>query len=141
MIGAGGEVGGYAIANDVTARDWQFAESAGGQWTRGKGPDTFCPWGPWITTADEVPDPYDLQLRTYVNGELRQEAKTSELIFQIPAIIKQLSQITALQPGDVILTGTPEGVGWGRNPKVALAPGDVVRVELDLLGAIEHRIV
>lgn len=141
VIGAGGEVAGYAIANDVTARDWQFEASAGGQWTRGKGPDTFCPWGPWITTAEEVPDPHELHLRTYVNGELRQEAMTSELIFGIPQLLERISAVTALQPGDVILTGTPAGVGWGLDPKVSLRPGDVVRVEIDLLGAIEHPIV
>jgi acylpyruvate hydrolase len=139
VMGAGGKVAGYAIANDVSARDLQFMEAD--QWTRGKGADTFCPWGPWITTEDEVPDPHELHLRTYVNEELRQEAMTSDLVFQIPALVKHISEITRLQPGDLILTGTPEGVGWGRNPKTPLAPGDSVRVEIDLLGSIEHKIV
>lgn len=135
IIGAGGEVAGYAVANDVSARDLQFEE--GGQWTRGKGPDTFCPWGPWITTADELGDPHDLRLRTWVNGDLRQDATTADLIFSVPRLVAQIGEITALQPGDVILTGTPEGVGWGRDPRVALQPGDVVRIEIDRLGAIE----
>ena len=138
VIGAGGQVGGYAIANDVSARDLQYEE--GGQWTRGKGADTFCPWGPWITTADEVPDPHELQLRTYVNGELRQDATTADLIFGIDRVVAHIAEITALQPGDMILTGTPEGVGYGRDPKVALAPGDRVRIEIDLLGSIEHEL-
>ncbi|MDO9353202.1 MAG: fumarylacetoacetate hydrolase family protein [Solirubrobacteraceae bacterium] len=140
VMGEGGKVAGYAIANDVSARDLQFEPSGGGQWTRGKGADTFCPWGPWITTEDEVPDPHELHLRTYVNDELRQEAMTSDLIFKIPRLIEHISQITALQPGDLILTGTPEGVGWAREPRVGLASGDVVRVEIDLLGSIESRV-
>lgn len=135
VIGAGGKVAGYAVANDVSARDLQFEE--GGQWTRGKGPDTFCPWGPWITTADELGDPHDLRLRTWVNGEVRQDATTADLIFQVPRLVAQVAEITALQPGDVILTGTPEGVGWGRDPRVSLQPGDIVRIEIDRLGAIE----
>jgi 2-keto-4-pentenoate hydratase/2-oxohepta-3-ene-1,7-dioic acid hydratase in catechol pathway len=138
IMGHDAKVAGYAIANDVSARDLQFA--AGDQWTRGKGADTFCPWGPWITTEDEVPDPHELHLRTYVNGDLRQEAMTSDLIFKIPRLISHISEITALQPGDMILTGTPAGVGWARDPKVSLASGDVVRVEIDLLGAIESRV-
>ena len=138
VIGEGQKVAGYAIANDVSARDLQFA--AGDQWTRGKGADTFCPWGPWITTEDEVPDPHDLHLRTYVNDDLRQEAVTSDLIFKIPRLVDHIAEITRLQPGDLILTGTPEGVGFARDPRVALASGDVVRVEIDLLGSIESRV-
>ncbi len=138
VMGERGKVAGYAIANDVSARDLQF--EGDGQWTRGKGADTFCPWGPWITTEDEVPDPHELHLRTYVNEELRQEAMTSDLIFKIPRLIEHISQVTALQPGDLILTGTPEGVGWARDPKVGLKSGDVIRVEIDLLGSIESRV-
>jgi acylpyruvate hydrolase len=138
IMGHGGKVAGYAIANDVSARDLQFL--GGDQWTRGKGADTFCPWGPWITTEDEVPDPHDLHLRTYVNGDLRQEAITSDLIFKIPRLIDHISEITALQPGDMILTGTPAGVGWAREPREGLASGDVVRIEIDLLGSIESRV-
>lgn len=140
VMGAGGKVAGYAIADDVSARDLQF-DSDSGQWTRGKGADTFCPWGPWITTEDEVPDVRDLHLRTYVNGELRQSASTADLLFDIPELIAHIQQITRLEPGDLILTGTPAGVGYGREPKVALASGDTVRIEIDLLGAIEHPIV
>ncbi len=135
VIGARGEVAGYAVANDVSARDLQFEE--GGQWTRGKGADTFCPWGPWITTADEIADPHDLRLRTWVNRELRQDASTADLIFGVPRLVEHIGQITALQPGDLILTGTPEGVGWGRDPRMSLAAGDVVRIEIGGLGAIE----
>ena len=135
VMGAGGEIAGYAVANDVSARDLQFEE--GGQWTRGKGADTFCPWGPWITTADELGDPHDLRLRTWVNGELRQDATTADLIFTVPVLVDRIAEVTALQPGDVILTGTPAGVGWGRQPRVGLASGDVVRIEIDRLGSIE----
>lgn len=141
VIGHGGKVAGYAVADDVSARDLQFEEGGGGQWTRGKGADTFCPWGPWITTVDEVPDPHALTLRTYVNGELRQEASTGDLIFPIERLLAHIAEITALQPGDVILTGTPEGVGWARDPRAGLVAGDRVRVEIDLLGAIEHAFV
>ncbi len=121
-MGRGGQVAGYAIANDVSARDLQF-DSDSGQWTRGKGGDTFCPWGPWITTEDEVPDLRDLRLRTYVNGELRQDATTADLIFGVDEIIAHIQEVARLEPGDLILTGTPAGVGYGREPKVALAPG------------------
>jgi acylpyruvate hydrolase len=139
VMGARGNVAGYAIANDVSARDLQF-DSDSGQWTRGKGADTFCPWGPWITTAEEVPDIRDLRLRTYVNGELRQDATTADLIFGIDTLIAHIEEVSRLEPGDLILTGTPAGVGYGRDPKVPLAPGDRVRIEIDLLGAIEHGI-
>lgn len=139
VMGEGGKVAGYAIADDVTARDLQFAP--GDQWTRGKGADTFCPWGPWVTTEDEVPDPHDLHLRTYVNGELRQEATTADLVFRIPELVQHIGEITRLQPGDLILTGTPAGIGFAREPQAPLAPGDRVRVEIDLLGSIEHGVV
>lgn len=139
VIGRGGRIAGYAVANDVSARDLQFAGDSG-QWTRGKGADTFCPWGPWITTADELPDAIDLRLRTYVNGELRQDAWTSQMLFSPEQVIAHIQEVSRLEPGDLLLMGTPEGVGYGRDPKVALASGDVVRVELDLLGAIEHAI-
>lgn len=138
VMGPGGQVAGYAVANDVSARDLQFEE--GGQWTRGKGADTFCPWGPWITTADEVADPHNLRLRTWLNGQLRQDASTADLIVPVPALIAHLAQITALQPGDVILTGTPAGVAWGREPRVGLASGDVVRIEIAGLGSIESTV-
>ena len=135
VIGAGGAIGGYCIADDVTARDLQGREP---QWTRAKGADTFCPYGPWITTADEVPDPGDLGLRTWVNGELRQDARTSDLIFGCQELVDFIAQTCTLQPGDLILTGTPSGVGMGSDPPRFLQPGDVVRIEIEGLGEIEH---
>jgi 2-keto-4-pentenoate hydratase/2-oxohepta-3-ene-1,7-dioic acid hydratase in catechol pathway len=137
VIGAGGEIAGYAVANDVSARDLQRSEP---QWTRAKGSDTFCPWGPWITTADEVPDPEALRLTTHVNGELRQDSSTSDLIFGPAALVAFLRETITLEPGDLILTGTPSGVGEAMDPPRFLAPGDVVRVEVEGLGAIEHPI-
>ncbi len=137
VMGAGGEVAGYAVADDVSARDLQRREP---QWTRAKGADGFCPWGPWVTTADEVPDPEALALRTWVNGELRQDSSTSDLIFGIADVIAFLRETCTLEPGDLILTGTPSGVGMALDPPRFLAPGDVVRIEIEALGAIEHAI-
>jgi len=135
VIGAGGEIAGYAVADDVSARDLQGREP---QWTRAKGFDTSCPWGPWITTADEVPDPRALRLTTHVNGELRQDASTSDLIFGPQEIVDFISQTCTLEPGDLILTGTPNGVGVAMDPRVFLADGDVIRIEIETLGTIEH---
>jgi acylpyruvate hydrolase len=137
VMGSGRSVAGYAVADDVTGRDLQGREP---QWTRAKGADGFCPYGPWITTADEVPDPHDLSLRTWVNGELRQDSNTSNLIFTIPELIEFISETCTLEAGDVILTGTPSGVGQGQDPPVFLSSGDVVRVEIERLGAIEHAV-
>ncbi len=137
VIGAGGGIGGYCVADDVTARDLQRREL---QWTRAKGADTFCPFGPWITTADEVPDPGNLGLRTWVNGELRQDSNTSDLLFGCEELVAFIAQTCTLRPGDLILTGTPSGVGMGMDPPQFLQPGDVVRIEIDRLGAIEHDI-
>jgi acylpyruvate hydrolase len=137
VMGPGGEVAGYAVADDVSARDLQRREP---QWTRAKGADGFCPWGPWVTTADEVGDPHDLRLRTWVNGELRQDATTADMLFRIPQLIAFLQETCTLEPGDLILTGTPEGVGAFRDPRVFLQGGDVVRIEIEALGAIEHEI-
>ena len=135
VIGVGGRPFGYCIADDVTGRDLQGREP---QWIRGKGADTFCPFGPWITSADEIPDPEDLRLRTWVNGELRQDSTTADLIFGCDALIDFISQTCTLQPGDLILTGTPGGVGMGLDPPQFLKTGDVVRVEIEGLGSIEH---
>jgi 2-keto-4-pentenoate hydratase/2-oxohepta-3-ene-1,7-dioic acid hydratase in catechol pathway len=135
VMGADGQVAGYAVADDVTARDLQKREP---QWTRAKGADGFCPWGPWVTTADEVPDPESLRLRTWVNGELRQDASTSDLIFGIERLVDFIAEAIALQPGDLILTGTPSGVGMAMDPPRFLASGDVVRIEIESLGSIEH---
>jgi 2-keto-4-pentenoate hydratase/2-oxohepta-3-ene-1,7-dioic acid hydratase in catechol pathway len=137
VIGAGRTVAGYAVADDVSARDLQRREP---QWTRAKGADTFCPWGPWITTADEVPDPENLMLRTWVNGELRQEASTADLIFGIEALVGFIGEAITLEPGDLILTGTPSGVGMALDPPQFLSSGDTVRIEIEALGAIEHQI-
>jgi len=135
VMGAGGTVAGYTVCNDVSARDLQRREP---QWTRAKGIDTSCPYGPWITTADEVANPEDLQLRTWVNGELRQDARTNDLIFGIDAVVAFLRETCTLEPGDLILTGTPSGVGMAMDPRVFLKSGDVVRIEIESLGAIEH---
>ncbi len=137
VIGAGGAIGGYCVADDVSARDLQRREP---QWTRAKGADTFCPFGPWITTLDEVPDPGDLRLRTWVNGELRQDTRTSDLIFGCQQLVDFIAQTCTLMPGDLILTGTPNGVGMGLDPPQFLQSGDVVRIEIERLGAIEHAV-
>jgi acylpyruvate hydrolase len=137
VIGREGKVAGYAVADDVTARDLQGREP---QWARAKGAATFCPWGPWIATLDEVPDPAGLRVRTWVNGELRQDAPTSDLLFAVDEPLAYLSETQALEPGDLVLTGTPSGVGFALDPPRYLADGDVVRVEVEGVGAIEHPI-
>ncbi|HVE67370.1 MAG TPA: fumarylacetoacetate hydrolase family protein [Solirubrobacteraceae bacterium] len=137
VVGAAGAAGGFAVADDVSARDLQRREP---QWTRAKGAATFCPWGPWITTPEDAGDPEDLRLRTWVNGELRQDASTDDLIFGIDALLEFLGQTQALEPGDLILTGTPSGVGFAMDPPRFLGDGDVVRIEIEGLGAIEHAI-
>jgi acylpyruvate hydrolase len=138
VIGADGAIAGYCVADDVTARDLQGREP---QWTRAKGADTFCPFGPWVTTVDEVPDPENLALRTWVNGELRQDSNTSDLLFGCRRLVEFIAETCTLQPGDLILTGTPSGVGMGMSPPRFLAPGDVVRIEIERLGSIEHDVV
>ena len=137
IIGPGGSVAGYAVADDVSARDLQRREA---QWTRAKGADGFCPFGPWITTADEVPGPHALRLRTWVNGELRQDSNTSNLVFGVQQLVDFISETCTLETGDVILTGTPSGVGMGQDPPAFLASGDVVRIEIERLGWIEHAV-
>lgn len=129
---------GYTIANDVSARDWQRAD---GQFDRSKSFDTFCPVGPWITTADEVPDPQGLPLRSLVNGELRQDSSTKEMLFSVAYLIHYLARGMTLEPGDVILTGTPHGVGSVMDPPRYLEPGDVVTCEIEGLGRIENEVV
>jgi 2-keto-4-pentenoate hydratase/2-oxohepta-3-ene-1,7-dioic acid hydratase in catechol pathway len=137
VVGTGGQVAGYAVADDLTARDLQKREL---QWTRAKGADAFCPYGPWITTAEQIPDPHALSLRTWVNGDLRQDSSTSNLVFKIPELVAFISEACTLEPGDLILTGTPSGVGMGLDPPRFLSSGDVVRIEIEQLGAIEHSI-
>ncbi len=131
-------VAGYTILHDVSARDVQFKDN---QITLGKGFDTFCPLGPCLVTRDEIPDPATLRLRSYVNGELRQNGSNADWLFPLPALLSRLSQVMTLEPGDVVSTGTPAGVGLFRQPPVFLAPGDVVRLEIDGLGALENSIV
>jgi acylpyruvate hydrolase len=137
VMGAGGEIAGYAVADDLSARDLQKREP---QWTRAKGFDGSCPFGPWVTTTDEVAAPGDLALRTWVNGELRQDSRTSDLIFSIPELVAFLRETMTLEPGDLILTGTPSGVGQYLDPPQFLASGDVVRIEIEGLGVIEHAV-
>jgi 2-keto-4-pentenoate hydratase/2-oxohepta-3-ene-1,7-dioic acid hydratase in catechol pathway len=128
---------GYTIVNDVTARDVQMRHQ---QWDLGKSFDTFCPMGPWIVTADAF-DGAHTQVRCWVNGALRQDANTSDLIFDIPTLIETCSRGITLHPGDVIATGTPAGVGLGMTPPTFLRAGDVVRIEIKGIGAIENRFV
>jgi acylpyruvate hydrolase len=135
VIGADQQIFGYCIADDVTARDLQGREP---QWTRAKGADTFCPFGPWITTVDEVPDPGKLRLRTWVNGELRQDSNTSDLIFGCQELVDFIKQTCTLRPGDLILTGTPNGVGMAYDPPRFLSSGDTIKIEIERLGAIAH---
>lgn len=137
VMGAGRQIAGYCIADDVTGRDLQGREP---HWIRGKGADTFCPIGPWVTTADEVPDPESLRLRTWVNGDLRQDSSTSDLLFGCQNLVAFISETCSLEPGDLILTGTPSGVGMGMDPPQFLHSGDVVRIEIEKLGVIEHRV-
>ncbi|MBN8910044.1 MAG: fumarylacetoacetate hydrolase family protein, partial [Rhodospirillales bacterium] len=129
---------GYLVCNDVSARDWQFHSPT---FTMGKSFDTHGPVGPWIVTADEIDDPHNLALRCFVNGELRQENNTSEMVFNLWQQIAYLSTAFTLESGDLIATGTPEGVGVAMNPPSFLQPGDVVRCEIDGIGAIENRVV
>jgi 2-keto-4-pentenoate hydratase/2-oxohepta-3-ene-1,7-dioic acid hydratase in catechol pathway len=132
-----GHVFGYTIVNDVTARDVQMRHQ---QWDLGKSFDTFCPMGPWIVTADEL-DGTATRVRCWVNGALRQDGRTEDLIFDIPTLIETCSRGITLYPGDVIATGTPAGVGMGLAPPSFLRGGDVVRIEIDGIGHIENRCV
>ncbi len=125
---------GYTIVNDVTARDVQMRH---GQWDLGKSFDTFCPMGPWLATPDEL-DGTDTRVRCWVNGELRQDGRTTDLIFDIPTLIETCSRGITLLPGDIIATGTPAGVGMGQNPPRWLQHGDVVRIEIDGLGELQN---
>ncbi|WP_435020619.1 fumarylacetoacetate hydrolase family protein [Tundrisphaera sp. TA3] len=150
VIGRGGKdipearaydhVGGYAAGHDVSARDWQLRKP-GRQWMAGKTFDTFAPVGPWLVTADEVPDPHALGIRLRLNGETMQDSKTSQLIFRVDAVVAHLSRLFTLEPGDLIFTGTPPGVGMARKPPVWLRPGDAVEVEIDGLGTLRNPVV
>jgi len=131
-------IAGYLVVNDVSARDWQLKTP---QWVLGKSFDTHGPIGPWIVTPDELGDPHDLSLRTLVNGEARQDTNTANLIFDCFKIIEIISTVCTLEPGDVIATGTSGGVAGAMEGQPWLVPGDVVRVEIDGIGAIENTIV
>lgn len=133
-------VAGYAVGNDVSARDWQL-HKPGKQWMVGKTFDTFAPVGPALVTTDEVPDPHGLGIRLRLNGKTMQDSNTSQLIFPVDYIVSYLSQIFTLEPGDLIFTGTPPGVGMARKPPVWLQPGDVVEVEIDRLGTLRNTII
>jgi ureidoglycolate lyase len=145
VIGAGGRhisradapgaVFGWCAGNDVSVRDWQMRTS---QWVLGKSFDTHAPFGPWITTSDEVPDPHALPIRGFVNGEKRQESNTKHLVFDVWAQLEELSQVMTLEPGDLIFTGTPSGVGMAMQPPQFLKDGDKVRIEIEGVGAIEN---
>jgi 2,4-didehydro-3-deoxy-L-rhamnonate hydrolase len=127
-------VAGYVVANDVSARDLQFGD---GQWTRGKSPDTFCPVGELATAAD-VPDPHNLRIRAIVSGEVLQDSTTANLIFGVDEIVSHVSQTMTLEPGDLILTGTPAGVGVFRDPQRLLQPGDEVTIEIEGIGSLTN---
>lgn len=147
IIGTGGKnisrsnamshVFGYTVVNDVTARDVQMRHQ---QWDMGKSFDTFCPMGPWVVTADEL-DGLNTRVRCWVNGELRQDGPTSNMIFDIPTLIETVSRGITLYPGDVIATGTPAGVGMGLKPPQYIKTGDSIRIEIDGLGTIENKFV
>jgi 2-keto-4-pentenoate hydratase/2-oxohepta-3-ene-1,7-dioic acid hydratase in catechol pathway len=134
MDDAAAHIFGYCVGNDVTERRWQHRTP---QWSLGKSFDTHAPIGPWITTTDEISDPHNLALRCIVNGETRQSSDTKNLVFNIWEQIEHLSQAMTLEPGDLIFTGTPGGVGAAMDPRQFLKPGDVVRCEIDGLGAIQ----
>lgn len=129
---------GYTCCNDVSARDAQFGD---GQWVRGKSFDTFCPLGPWIVTADEIPDPQVLPVRCRVDGETLQDSTTAEMIFGVARLVSYLSRSMTLEPGDVITTGTPAGVGFARRPPVFLRHGNTVEVDIDGIGTLSNPVV
>ncbi len=126
---------GYTVANDVSARDLQFGD---GQWVRGKSLDTFCPVGPWVVTAEEVPDPQALRLRTRVNGETMQDASTAAMVFGVADLLAYCSRSFVLEPGDLVLTGTPWGCGEFMTPPRSLKDGDVVEVEVEGIGSLRN---
>jgi 2,4-diketo-3-deoxy-L-fuconate hydrolase len=127
---------GYTNANDVSARDLQFSE--GGQWTRSKSIDTFCPIGPYVATREEVPDPQDLFIRAILNGETVQDGTTSKMIFSVAELVSFLSRGMTLEPGDIIITGTPPGVGMARDPQLWMKPGDEVSIEIEGLDTLTN---
>jgi 2-keto-4-pentenoate hydratase/2-oxohepta-3-ene-1,7-dioic acid hydratase in catechol pathway len=131
-------VAGYICVNDVSARDLQFAD---GQWTRGKSPDTFCPVGPRLVPRDEVADPQQLAVRAVLNGEAMQESSTANMVFGVADLIAYITQTITLEPGDLIATGTPAGVGAFRKPPVFMQPGDEITIEIEGLGSLTNPVV
>ena len=136
VIGERGSIYGYTCANDVSARNAQFGD---GQWFRGKSMDTFCPIGPRIVEASDY-DPADVRVQQRLNGDVLQDARTSDLIFDFPTLVAYITKWITLEPGDLILTGTPEGVGVFRDPKIALAPGDVVEIDVEGIGVLRNEV-
>ncbi len=133
---------GYTAANDVSARDWQREKSlGGGQFARGKSFDGFCPLGPWIVTRDEIPNPNALRIKTILNGQTMQDHTTGDMIFDVPTLIESLSSTMTLRAGAVILTGTPQGVGFARKPPVWMKAGDKVVVEIEKIGRLENPVL
>ncbi|MBC7204415.1 MAG: fumarylacetoacetate hydrolase family protein [Pusillimonas sp.] len=132
-------VAGYCLANDVSERHWQIKR--GGQWSKGKSFDTFGPIGPWLVTTDEIPDPQKLDMELKVNGEVRQKSNTGDMIFTVAQIVSHLSQFMTLLPGDVVITGTPSGVGLGMKPQQFLKKGDVITLQIDKLGTQKQKVV
>lgn len=130
---------GYTIANDVSERDWQINRN--GQWSKGKSFDTFCPLGPWLVTRDEMADVQNLPLELSVNGVTRQHSSTSDMIFDVRTVVSYCSQFMTLLPGDVIITGTPEGVGWAAKPRIMLKSGDKVRLTIGGLGEQQQTVI
>jgi 2-keto-4-pentenoate hydratase/2-oxohepta-3-ene-1,7-dioic acid hydratase in catechol pathway len=133
-------VAGYTCGHDVSARDWQI-HKPGGQWLLGKSFDTFAPFGPFLTTADEIADPNNLAIALRLNGEVMQQSSTAQFIFKVDELIAYISQVCTLAPGDVIFTGTPPGVGFARKPPVYLKPGDVCEVEIENLGVLRNPVI
>jgi 2-keto-4-pentenoate hydratase/2-oxohepta-3-ene-1,7-dioic acid hydratase in catechol pathway len=131
-------IAGYTICNDVSVRDWQMRSHT---WTLGKSFDTHGPIGPWIVTADEVGDPHSLDIKTWVNDEQRQSSNTSQLIFDCYYLVEYLSTAMTLEPGDIIATGTSSGVGVKMNPRGYMKPGDIVRIEIEKIGALENPVI
>ena len=131
-------IAGFVVCNDVSVRDWQMRAQT---FTLGKSFDTHSPFGPWIVTADEIADPHNLAIKTWVNGEIRQDSNTKHLVFDCYDQIETLTAAFTLEPGDLIVTGTPSGVGIGFDPKIYLKEGDVVRVEVENLGFIENKVI
>lgn len=134
-----GHVAGYLILNDISERGWQMER--GGQWMKGKGADTFAPLGPWLVTRDEIPDPQNLKLWLDLNGERQQQGNTSQMVFGVAYLISYISRFMSLQPGDIVSTGTPPGVGMGQKPQRWLAPGDRIQAGIEGLGEQKQIVV